>query len=263
MPHIDTGEVSIYYESKGRGETIVFLHGFTLDRRMWRTQVEYLSKRFRTLTYDSRGHGKSGCPESGYSRTDRVRDLAAIVKKLNLAPFHIVGLSMGGATALGYAIDHPEALLSLTLADTAAAGFKPPPKYTDMRERVESMTIDDIKRVWKRNSLFYYAQKNPQLRDELAEMMDGHCGNLWTDPKRGTYKDRDDVALSSKIKVPTLIFVGEKDKFFLPLAQKLHQNIKNSELDIVSRVGHMVNMEAPNRFNMRLEQFLDRVEENR
>ncbi|MEE9441320.1 MAG: alpha/beta hydrolase [candidate division Zixibacteria bacterium] len=263
MPHVDTQEVSIYYETKGRGSTIVFLHGFTLDRRMWGTQVEYFSKRFRTLVYDSRGHGKSGCPESGYSRADRVRDLAALVEKLRLAPFHIVGLSMGGATALGYAIDHPESLLSLTLADTAAAGFQPPPKYKDMRERVESMTIADIKRVWKRNALFYYARKNPQLRDELAEMMDGHCGNLWTDPQRGTYKDRDDVVLSSKIKIPTLIFIGEKDKFFLPLAKKLHQNIENSEMDIVSEVGHMVNMEDSNRFNMRLEQFLDRVEENR
>jgi pimeloyl-ACP methyl ester carboxylesterase len=259
MPKIDTGEVTLYYEESGRGEAIVFLHGFTLDRRMWRRQMDYFSKKYRAIAYDSRGHGKSSCPESGYSRMDRVRDLKNFARQLSLDSFHLVGLSMGGATALGYAIDHPETLRSLTLVDTAAGGYQPPPKYKDLRNVARTEGVDEARRRWIKSALFYYINRNEELRQELAEIIAGHCGHLWIDPKRGKYEDRDDVALAEHIKIPTMIFVGEKDRFFLPLARSLHKKIKNSEIDIVPGVGHMLNMEAPERFNYRLEHFLERV----
>jgi pimeloyl-ACP methyl ester carboxylesterase len=66
--------------------------------------------------------------------------------------------------------------------------------------------------------------------------------------------------LAGKIAIPTLIFVGEKDRFFVPLAQTLHRAIANSELDIAPGIGHMFNLEAPERFNLRLQHFLERVD---
>jgi pimeloyl-ACP methyl ester carboxylesterase len=259
MPEIDTGEITLYYEEQGSGDPILFLHGFTLDRRMWRRQMDYFSKRFRVIAYDSRGHGKSSCPESGYSRADRVVDLRNFADKLSLNKFHLVGLSMGGATALGYAIDYPETLLSLTLVDSAAGGYSPPSKYKDLRDAARDRGVEEARRRWKKFALFYYLNRNKELRRELDEMISGHCGHIWLDPKRGKYKDRDDVTLSKNIKIPTMIFVGEKDRYFIPLAEKLHKNIVDSEMDIAPEVGHMLNMEAPERFNFRLEQFLDRV----
>jgi len=260
MPFVETGEVKLYYEEVGKGRPIVFLHGFTLDRRMWRRQVEYFKASHRVIVYDSRGHGRSGCPESDYARADRVRDLKGLVDALRLESFHLVGLSMGGATALGYAIDFPDTLRSLTLVDTAAGGYQPPKRYRDMREVALTLGVEEARRRWMKGSLFYYASKDPALKDELAEMMRGHCGALWTDPNRGKYKDRDDVALSVTIDLPTMIFAGEKDKYFIPLAKTLHENIRHSEIDIVPGIGHMLNMEAPQRFNYRLKQFIDRVD---
>ncbi len=260
MPIIDTGEVKLYYEEHGSGTPVVFLHGFTLDRRMWMRQVEFFKSSYRVIAYDSRGHGKSECPESGYSRQDRVRDLKRLHELLIKDRFHVVGLSMGGATALGYAIDYPETLHSLTLVDTAAGGYAPPSRYKDHRKIALEMGVDEAKRRWIKSSLFYYAQKNEKLRKELAEMMEDHCGHLWLDPKRGSYTVRDDVSLSSHIHMPTMIFVGEKDRFFLPLAKRLHDLISGSEIDIIPGVGHMANMEAPDRFNYRLKQFLERID---
>ncbi len=260
MPHVTANRVKMYYEIVGQGTPIVWLHGFTLDRRMWHRQVKYFSPNYRTIAYDSRGHGLSDCPPSGYARADRIIDLFQLVRSLKLGPFHLVGLSMGGATALGYAIDYPDDLLSLTLVDSAAGGFRPPSKYRDLREVAVDKGVDEAKRRWMKSTLFYFLNQNDQLKAELVEMMKGHCGQLWLDPKRGKYKDRDDVSLSTKIKIPTMIFVGEKDRYFLPLAKTLHKNIANSELDVVAGVGHMLNMEAPQRFNLRLEQFLHRIE---
>ncbi|MCP4570168.1 MAG: alpha/beta hydrolase [FCB group bacterium] len=260
MPEINTGEVTLYYEETGAGTPLVFLHGFTLDRRMWRKQVEYFSRKFRVIIYDSRGHGHSSCPESGYAREDRVRDLKKLAEILKLEKFHLIGLSMGGATALGYAIDYTDNLASLTLVDTAAGGYQPPKKYRDYREEALKLGVEETKRRWIRTTLFYYANRDDTIKQELTEMMAGHCGQLWLDPKRGKYQDRDDVSLSQELKLPTLIVVGEKDRFFIPLARTLHKNIVDSELDVVPGVGHMTNMESPGRFNFRLEQFLERVE---
>jgi len=259
MPEVDIGKVRLYYEDRGSGDPIVFLHGFTLDRRMWHRQIEYFSKQYRVLAYDSRGHGKSSCPKTGYSRQDRVQDLRKFVQALKLRQFHLVGLSMGGATALGYALDYPDSLLSLTLVDTAAGGYSPPPKYKDLRDAARSKGVEEAKRRWIRSALFYYINRNEDLHRELKEIISDHCGNLWLDHKRGKYDERDDVALAANIKVPTMIFVGEKDKYFIPLARTLHKNIVDSEMDVVPGVGHMLNMEAPERFNFRLEQFLERV----
>ncbi len=259
MPFLDTGEVKLYYEAAGKGRPIIFLHGFTLDRRMWRRQVDYFSSRYRVIVYDSRGHGKSGCPKSGYSRQDRVRDLRNLIQKLNLNKPHLVGLSMGGATALGYAIDYPESLFSLTLVDTTAGGYRAPRKYRDYRDVARLDGVEEAKKRWIKTTLFYYANRNEELRKELAEIMAGHCGHLWLDPKRGKYSERDDIELAKSLKLPTLIFVGDKDRYFIPLAKTLHKNIEISELDVIPGVGHMSNMEAPERFNRRLEQFLERI----
>ncbi len=259
MPTIDIGEISLYFASQGSGLPLLFLHGFTLDHRMWRLQVEYFSGKYRVITYDSRGHGQSRCPDSGYSLDDRVGDLQRLIERLELGRVHLVGLSMGGATALAFAIDHPEALRSLTLVDTSAGGFATPRKVTDLCEVAVARGVEEAKRRWMRTTLFYYANRNESLRRELAEMMADHCGHIWLDPKRGTYPARNDIDGAKGITVPTLIFVGEKDRSFLPLARQLHQNIVSSEIDIVPDVGHMLNMEAPEHFNFRLEQFLQRV----
>jgi len=131
--------------------------------------------------------------------------------------------------------------------------------FKDLRDIARTQGVDEAKRRWIKSALFYYINRNEELRLELKEIIAGHCGDLWLDPKRGKYRDRDDVVLSVKIKIPTMIFVGEKDRFFIPLAKTLHEKIKGSEIDVVPGVGHMLNMEAPDRFNFRLEQFLERA----
>ena len=139
---------------------------------------------------------------------------------------------MGGATALGYAIDYPDKIMSLTLVDTAAGGYQPPQKFRDLRDIARTKGVDEARRRWLKSALFYYMNRNEELRLELREIIEGHCGRLWLDPKRGKYDDRDDVVLSKNIKVPTMIFVGEKDRFFIPLAKELHKNIEGSEIDM-------------------------------
>ncbi|MFZ5979117.1 MAG: alpha/beta fold hydrolase, partial [Candidatus Zixiibacteriota bacterium] len=113
----------MYYEEYGTGEPVVFLHGFTLDHRMWTPQIEFFRPYYRLLIPDARGHGRSDAPATGYGRRDRVEDLKRFADKLKIDRFHAVGLSMGGSTSLGLALDSPERLKSMTLVSSGAAGY--------------------------------------------------------------------------------------------------------------------------------------------
>ncbi len=269
MPYINSGDIRIYYEEKGAGEPLVFLHGFSLDRRMWRGQIDYFSKKYRVITPDARGHGQSDAPDSGYSRENRVSDLLALADKLKLERFHLIGLSMGGGDALRFAIDFQERLKTLTLAGSTAAGWKPTVQFRnfplDEKGRFGQLRtgdlarqkgIDEVKRQWIDVTMANYEKRNPELKKFLTEIMLDFSGKPWTDPKAGKYEKRDDVRLAARIRIPTLIIVGQRDIEYRPLAVKLNEIILDSRLEIIKNAGHMVNLEAPEIFNKHLEDFL-------
>lgn len=269
MPYITSGDIKIYYEEKGEGVPIVFLHGFSVDLRMWRGQIDYFFKKLRVITCDARGHGKSDAPETGYCRENRTRDLLAMADELKLDKFHLVGLSMGGGDALGFAIDYHERLLSLTLVGTAASGWIPKVqfrnfpldekgKYGELSpgDLARQKGIEEVKRQWIQVGTANYEKQNPELKEVLTEIMSGFSGKPWLDPMVGKYPKRDDLRLARKIRIPALIIVGQRDIMFRPLSELLHETILDSRLEIVPDAGHMVNMEAPEDFNQRLEKFL-------
>src|SRR5258708_29243977 len=85
---------SLYYEVWGSGSPVVLIPGFTLDTRMWDSQMEPLSRKHRVIRYDLRGGGKSPTPTGPYTQYE---DLAALLHHLGIAQAHIVGLALGGA----------------------------------------------------------------------------------------------------------------------------------------------------------------------
>jgi pimeloyl-ACP methyl ester carboxylesterase len=109
----------LYYEAAGAGEPLVFVHGFTLDTRMWDDQWDVFASKYRVVPYDVRGFGRSDLPGGAYAN---YIDLDAVVQHLGLQRPHVVGLSMGGGIAVDYAASFPDGLRSLTLIDSTLAG---------------------------------------------------------------------------------------------------------------------------------------------
>src|ERR1051325_10852567 len=93
----------IYFEEKGSGPAVVLIHGGQLDRRMWDAQFDELAKEFRVVRYDLRGFGKSPPPTKGFSNED---DLARLMDRLKIKRARFVGLSLGAAVAVDFAITH-------------------------------------------------------------------------------------------------------------------------------------------------------------
>ncbi len=120
MPHIALNNTTLHYELDGpEGAPVVALsNSLSTDLRMWNPQHAALAAKYRLLRYDVRGHGKSAPAPAPYSVELLADDLAALLTALNLAPAHIVGLSLGGMTAQLLAIRHPNLVASLALVAT-------------------------------------------------------------------------------------------------------------------------------------------------
>lgn len=257
MPYANLGDYRLYYEEYGVGEPVIFLHGFTLDIRMWTAQAEFLESDYHVILLDAKGHGLSDAPETGYSRADRVEDLRRFVDSLGIDRFHLVGLSMGGSTGIGFALKYPERLLSLTLASAGAAGWDVGKKISHLDTLARAKGLEATREEWKQMSLAWYKDDREDIRQLMEEMIDHHSGAVWMDPMRGKYPRTRDLDHVQRISVPTLILVGELDRVFVPLARELHKKIRTSELKIYENTGHMLNLEAPDRFNGDIKAFLD------
>jgi len=259
MPHETVNNLRFFYSEEGKGVPLVFLHGFSLDHRMWQPQQEYFSQHYRVICPDARGHGKSDTPLTGYSRAHRVQDLEELVDKLGLERFHLVGLSMGGATAIGHALAHPERLRSCTLISSGAAGYEVSMKFSRLDDVAQRQGVTVALEKWKNWTLSWYKEDRRDLRDLLDRIMSEYSGSIWRDPMRGQYPPEDDLSAVNRISVPTAIFAGRLDKVFAGLANLLHERIPASRLYVYPATGHMVNLEKPDQFNNDVAAFLAEV----
>ncbi len=256
MPYADTGDTRLFYGEYGEGDPLIFLHGFTLDRRMWQAQAEFFSKYYRVILVDARGHGLSDAPQTGYSRAHRVEDLRKFADNLKIDRFHLVGLSMGGSTALGAALTYPNRLKSVTLVSTGAAGYKVGKRFSKLDQVAREKGYEAVRDKWMKMSLLWFKEDN-DIKSLMETMISEHSGAPWTDPMRGKYPRESDMERVAEINLPTMIIAGQSDKAFVRLSELLHQRIDGSQYLKYDNVGHMVNLEKPTRFIADLKAFLE------
>jgi pimeloyl-ACP methyl ester carboxylesterase len=124
--YVETNGVRTYYERRGDGPPVVFVHGMAMSTTMWARQAVALSGEFTTVVYDVRGHGRTGgSPVESYSVDLFAGDLDALLTALDIDRPVLCGLSMGGAVVQAYAAKHPEKVAGLVLADTFPTGPLP------------------------------------------------------------------------------------------------------------------------------------------
>ncbi len=269
MPFAEIDGLNIFYRDLPEDDSkielrdrtpVFFLHGFTLDHHMWAPQADFFQRDYRLIMPDSRGHGKSDSPQTGYSRDHRVEELLALVNSLGFDRIHLVGLSMGGSTAIGFALKYQDRLKSLTLVDTGAAGYSVGPKIARIDRIAREDGVEVARKKWIKIALTWYNDDKQEIRELMDAMMRQHGGAIWLDPKRGKYPRSVDLDHAHNISVPTMIFAGEDDRIFVPLAQQLHKQIRTSVLSVFEDTGHMLNLEQPGRFNQALKVFLQQCD---
>jgi 3-oxoadipate enol-lactonase len=119
MPYAQLRDIQLYYEETGRGQPLLFLHGLGSSGRDWELQVDAFSNRYRVITADMRGHGRSDKPHQAYSVAMFADDVRQLFGHLEIAAGHLVGISMGGMIAFQLAIDAPEMVRSMVIVNSA------------------------------------------------------------------------------------------------------------------------------------------------
>ena len=115
MPTIRVHGIDLYYEVHGAGQPVLLIHGLGSSTRDWDLQVPALAARFKVITFDVRGHARSEKPKQRYSVKLFADDTAALIRALDIAPVHVIGISMGGMIAFQLAVDSPGLVRSLVI----------------------------------------------------------------------------------------------------------------------------------------------------
>jgi 3-oxoadipate enol-lactonase len=125
MPDFTTGSVDgprhqIAYRRAGAGQPLVLLHPLALSGAVWGAFADRLAGSFDVIAADARGHGSSGWDGERFGIDDLGDDVAAVIDGLGLDAVHLVGMSMGGSTAVSFAGRYPDRVTGMVLADTTA-----------------------------------------------------------------------------------------------------------------------------------------------
>lgn len=240
----------LYFEVVGEGEPIVLIHGFSLDHRMWEPQVEFLKDKFKVITYDLRGFGKSSVPTDKYSHHD---DLKALLEHLGISNTHLVGLSLGGEIAIDFALAFPNMAKSLVLADSSLGGYK---STVDWNVHPEE-GLERAKENWLNHEVLKKTRENINASKKLRGILADYSGWHWFNSDSRERLDPTALERLEEIKVPTLIIVGEKDlPYYHDISNILTSKINISKKFIFPEAGHMVNLENPEKFNQIVLDFL-------
>lgn len=267
MPISNLNGASIYYEDTGgNGDPIVFSHGLLFSGAMFEAQVAHFRDRFRCITFDHRGQGRSEVTESGYDIETLTNDAEALIAKLDAAPCHFVGLSMGGFVGIRLASQRPNLLKSLTLLETSAEPEDPrnAPKYRVLNFVARWIGLwAAIGRVmpimFGRTFLTDPGRAEERRRWSRAITSNDRIGI--TRAVNGVIDRAGCADLLGNISVPVGIGVGDEDVATVPeKSERMHRDIDDSELVVFKGAGHSSSIETPEQVIELIERTIRRTE---
>lgn len=271
MPMVKKGRVevdngSLYYEEAGEGEPIIFVHGHSLDHRMWEGQFTEFAREYRVIRYDLRGYGHSSLQTEDYQFT-HVKDLVTLMDSLHIGKAHIVGLSLGGYVGADMLACYPERMLSALLASgniRKSKGPSQPMTEEEARKRdeeiatVKKIGIGAMKREWFEGLMKSGGSKKERMRKLLWEMIEDWDAwqPLHKEVRVVVGLDAYELLKTNHPEVPTLLVEGKSPGNHYSAYPEILNFLPNGRMKVLNDCGHMLNMEQPEIFNKALEEFL-------
>ena len=242
-------DASINYTVVGEGPAIILSHGFSYSHSMWDGQLAALSRHYKIICWDMRGHGQSdgGNNLANYSAAATISDMAALLDHCDVKDAVIGGLSLGGYMSLAFQIAHPTRVRALMLFDTGP-GFK-----KDQARDSWNATANARAEEFEANGLATLAGAGSAARDANHASAQGLAHAA-----RGMLAQTDAEIMYSlpDISVPTLVLVGSLDEPFFPATDYMAAKIPNSTKVVIDDAGHAANIDQPAAFNNAVLAFL-------
>lgn len=266
MPTVRTNDIETYYERRGNGPPIVFVHGAILDHAQWERQIDRLSDEYTVVAYDVRGHGRTGGSErNSYSIDLFADDLDALVTALDLDRPVLCGLSMGGCIAQVYAATRPETVAGLVLAGTFTPVMSAPDERLQMAVLNASVPLvrlvgyERVQRVlaWVHERFNRGASGDYETVERLQAEAPRMETNEFAKVIRSLTAFPGTTIDLSAISAPTMVLYGENEPGFVRRqARILRTGLPNAVVREVPGAGHASNLDDPDSFTDAVRELL-------
>lgn len=250
--------LSVLIEGREDNPWLVLSNSVSTTYRMWDPQIAVLTKKYRVLRYDARGHGGSDAPLPPYSFDDLVADVVGLMDHFEMRNPSFMGLSLGGMTGLGVALSHPNRLAKLVCCDARADA--PPAFVQDWDHRIglvrEKGLAAIVPTTIERWLSAGFRADNPSAVAEIESMilstsLSGFEGCA------AALKELDYLPLLERIRVPTLFVVGSEDRGAPPeVMRAMADRVSGASLRIIRGSAHLSNLDNATGFSDAVAEFL-------
>jgi pimeloyl-ACP methyl ester carboxylesterase len=263
---ITANGLTISYVEAGSGPTVILIHGSVSDYREWSTLVSALSKHYYVIAYSRRYHSPNpaASADADAGLDLQVDDLFQMMRAIGINSAHLVGHSLGGAVALGFALQHPEMVQSLVLAEPAVNGVlsKTPENDSvmkesqDVRARMkEVFATGNSEQIVKTYATHVapgdFEKATPEERKMLMENVAAF--QLDFNSRRAPFTCDD----AKKITVPVLVLAGDHSPMGLQrIAEAAASCIKGAKFARIPNATHWMQLDQPQLFNKEVIAFL-------
>jgi 3-oxoadipate enol-lactonase len=257
MAFLELKDSRIYYELSGSDQapTLMFSNSLGTNTAMWDRQVPALSRDFRILRYDTRGHGQSSVSPGPYTMDQLACDVLALLDQLRIERVHFCGLSMGGMIGMLLAMQASHRLGKLVLCNTApkiGSAEQWNARIETVRKQGMQGIVDGVLERWF----------TPRFRAASPSAIESTKQMLLRTPVEGyigccaAIRDTDLRDAISRINVPTLTISGTHDPVAPPSdGHFMEQHIPGAQY-IELPAAHLSNIEAAEAFTMEVSNFL-------
>ena len=256
MPIVTVDQTRLFYRLEGNDSLPVLILSNSLgtDHGMWDSQMPDLLRYFRVLRYDTRGHGASDVPTANYSIEGLAKDVLGLADALGIGQFAFCGLSLGGMIGQWLGAHKPGRLTRLVLACTSPR-MAPASSWDDRRKAVleggMAALVDAVMQRWFSPETIADPHACSVRRMFLSTNPAGYAGCC------EAIRDMDHTGLLEKIRVPTMIIVGDRDPAtsWTGHGEVLAAGIRDARL-VRLPAAHIANIERPRSFTNALFDFL-------
>jgi 3-oxoadipate enol-lactonase len=266
MPYVHTSdEIRLRYDVSGPadGQPLLMIQGLGADSRGWLAQRRHFARRYRVITFDNRGVGRSDKPAAGYSMERMALDAVEVLDDAGIGSAHVMGASMGGILAQVMAVRHPERVRSLVLACTAARHH--PWRRELLAEWAELVRSRGMRSFAGDNMRWLVGPRSlrrfwPAFNALSPVFMSAPSHSFISQVEAILEMDDSMRLLLPTIEVPTLVIVGSQD-ILTPQcdSEEIAELIPHAELAVVRGGAHGFMVEAAGAFNRAVWSFLDGV----
>jgi 3-oxoadipate enol-lactonase len=250
-------DVRIHYELAGpaNAPVVMFSNSLGATLSMWDAQMPEVTKKFRVLRYDKRGHGQSSVPPGPYTVEQLGRDAVALLDFLKLDTVHFCGLSLGGQTGMWLGLNAPKRLKKLVLCNTGAK-IGAPEAWNSRIDAVRKGGMQAISAaVIERWFTAGFRAKEPAVVSKIQQALESNSPEGYTGCCAAV-RDFDCREKLGAIQTPTLVIAGAHDPATPPADGRfVAEKIPGSHY-VELEAAHLSNIEDRDRFTVEVGKFL-------